>query len=54
MTRVERYGLQVDQSLADFLEQNALPGTGVKDAVFWEGLSGLLHDLAPKLSLIHI
>ncbi|MFK7941906.1 MAG: malate synthase G [Paracoccaceae bacterium] len=48
MGRVERHGLQVDQALAEFLEGNALPGTGVKDSAFWEGLSSLLHDFAPR------
>ncbi|MEM1300841.1 MAG: malate synthase G, partial [Pseudomonadota bacterium] len=48
MSRVERSGLQVDAALAEFLEGHALPGTGVKDSAFWDGLSSILHDLAPK------
>ena len=46
--RVERQGLQVAAQLADFIEVNALPGTGVTADVFWTGLSELVHDLGPK------
>ncbi|MBV1866711.1 MAG: malate synthase G [Marinosulfonomonas sp.] len=46
--RVERQGLQVAAQLADFIEVNALPGTGVKADDFWTGLSALVHDLGPK------
>ncbi|RMA43218.1 malate synthase G [Rhodophyticola porphyridii] len=46
--RVARAGLQVARELADFIETQALPGTGVDEAAFWEGFSDLLHDGAPK------
>jgi malate synthase len=46
--RVERNGLQVAAELAAFLEERALPGTGVEPAAFWAGFSDLLHDLAPR------
>ncbi|KFE33761.1 malate synthase G [Thioclava atlantica] len=46
--RVERDGLQVAAELAEFIEEQALPGTGVAPDAFWTGLSGLLHDLGPK------
>ncbi len=48
MERVEREGLQVAAELAAFLEDRALPGTGVDPADFWRGLSGLVHDFGPK------
>jgi len=41
--RVEREGLGVDARLAAFVEERLLPGTGVAEATFWEGLSGLIH-----------
>jgi malate synthase len=47
-TRVEKQGLQVDQILADFLEQKALVGTGVSVDAFWAGLSALVHDFGPQ------
>lgn len=46
--RVERDGLQVAAELAAFIEQRALPGSGVDPARFWAGFSALLHDLAPQ------
>ena len=46
--RIEKHGLQVDKILVDFIEGNALEGTGVNPDVFWAGLSDLAHDLGPK------
>ncbi len=46
--RVERHGLQVAADLAAFLEERALPGTGVGADAFWSGLSGLVHDFGPR------
>ncbi|WP_126974575.1 malate synthase G [Frigidibacter oleivorans] len=46
--RVDRYGLQVDLRLAEFVETAALPGTGIAADTFWQGLSALIHDLGPR------
>ncbi|MEO6301164.1 MAG: malate synthase G, partial [Paracoccaceae bacterium] len=46
--RVARAGLHVDQVLASFIEDRALPGTGVTAVQFWDGFSGLIHDFGPK------
>ncbi len=48
MERVEREGLQVAAALAEFLEKQALPGTGIETAAFWRGLSGLIHEFGPR------
>ena len=48
MARVDRNGLQIEEILADFLEQEALPGTGVSAHAFWQGFSDIIHDLAPR------
>jgi malate synthase len=45
---VERSGLRVAPVLASFIEEAALPGTGVDAARFWEGLAALVHDLTPR------
>ena len=47
-TYVERAELRVADTLAQFIESRALPGTGVASADFWAGLSALVHDLGPK------
>ena len=46
--RIEKYGLKIAQSLADFIDHEALPGTGVVPDNFWKGLSDLTHDFGPK------
>lgn len=48
VTRVEKHGLQVDQILADFMEQKALPGTGIAPDAFWAALAKLSADMAPR------
>lgn len=47
-TRVERHGLQVAEELATFLENRALPGSGVAPEAFWAGFSKLLHGRASE------
>lgn len=46
--RIEHHGLQVAANLNQFIEQEALPGTGLDAASFWQGFSALVHDLMPK------
>jgi malate synthase len=46
--RVTRSGLKVDRVLAGFVEDRALPGTGVAAEAFWTGLAGIVADLQPK------
>ena len=46
--RVDRHGLAVAAELAAFLEERALPGTGVDPDRFWRGFSELAHDLGPQ------
>ncbi|PVE25878.1 malate synthase G [Microvirga sp. KLBC 81] len=48
MTRVQTNGLQVAPVLHDFIEREALNGTGVSADVFWEGLAGLVKEFAPR------
>ncbi|MFN4202096.1 MAG: malate synthase G [Tabrizicola sp.] len=46
--RLERAGLRVDTVLARFVEDEALPGTGIEAGTFWSGLAALLTDFAPQ------
>jgi malate synthase len=46
--RLDRAGLKVDAVLARFVEDEALPGTGIKAGDFWTGFAGLLSDFAPQ------
>ena len=40
--------LQVAEVLHQFVENEALPGTGVDSKAFWAGVDKLVHDLAPR------
>ena len=40
-------GLEVDPQLRAFVEQEAMPGTGIAAADFWRGLAATLRELAP-------
>ncbi|RQP04803.1 MAG: malate synthase G [Paracoccus sp. BP8] len=48
MGRVEKAGLRVDETLAAFINERALPGSGVEPRRFWEGLSTLIHEFGPR------
>ncbi len=48
MKRIEKFGLQVDETLVDFIEGRALPGTDISQGQFWKGLSQLVHEKGPK------
>jgi malate synthase len=46
--RVEVAGLSVDAGLRRFIDEEALPGTGVEPDRFWATLARLARDLAPE------
>ena len=46
--RMERAGLQVAAPLVAFVEEEALGGTGIDAAAFWEGVADIIADLAPE------
>ena len=41
-------GLEVAPALLKFLDEEAMPGTGVVAAPFWAGLAAMLRELAPQ------
>ncbi|WP_460140778.1 malate synthase G [Pseudomonas sp. S2_E01] len=41
-------GLQVAKVLFDFVNNEAIPGTGLTAETFWAGADKVIHDLAPK------
>ncbi|TVQ71509.1 MAG: malate synthase G [Oceanospirillales bacterium] len=46
--RVQIGGLQVAENLYNFINQEALPGTGVDQKSFWQHFDAIVHDLAPR------
>lgn len=47
MRMTERSGLSVATVLTEFVEQEALPGTGIDASAFWDGLADIYRHLAP-------
>ena len=45
---LDRSGLSVDPRLSDFIEQRALPGTGLDTDRFWSDFARLLGNFAPE------
>jgi len=45
---IEKSGLKVDRLLVDFVETEAIPGTGVAAEQFWSGLAGLVAEFMPR------
>jgi malate synthase len=48
MDYVNAGGLRVARSLHDFVNAEAIPGTGVEATAFWQGFGSLVRDLAPR------
>ncbi len=47
MTYVDRSGLQVSDILADFVEREVLPGSGIAATSLWDGLAAILDRFVP-------
>ncbi len=46
--RVQIGGLSVAAGLHRFVEEEALPDSGIEPQAFWEGVDAIVHDLAPR------
>ncbi len=49
---IERSGLKVSNLLANFIENEALPGIGISKTAFWEGLAGIVAELGPECAAL--
>ena len=45
--RIEKYGLNIDAKLVNFIESEAIPGTGVDVQKFWKGFAEIIEKLGP-------
>ncbi|SCW80483.1 malate synthase G [Ancylobacter rudongensis] len=48
MNYTDLAGLKVDSDLVDFINKEAIPGTGVEVEAFWESFAGIVRDFAPR------
>ena len=48
LDHVEAGGLRIARPLYDFVTAEALPGTGIDPAAFWQGFGALVHEFAPR------
>ncbi len=48
MPMVDRAGLRMTEPLVRFVEERALPGTGIDPARFWSGMAAILARFAPE------
>jgi malate synthase len=46
--KIEVFGLQVSTILHDFVNEQALPGTGLNPDTFWAGLAATVNSFAPR------
>ena len=45
---IERGGLRVAAELHDFIDSEALPGTGIAPDSFWAALDDIVHEFGPR------
>lgn len=46
--RKKCYRLQVAENLYRFIEEEALPGTGIDSDSFWRGFDAIVDEMSPK------
>ena len=45
---VEHSGIEIDQRLYNFINDDAISGTGIDPDGFWSGFAEIIHDLGPR------
>ena len=48
MSRITHQKISIDKSFTDFIENEALPGTGISKDTFWDGLADLIEEFDGK------
>ncbi len=49
MARVELAGLEIAEPLHRFVDEEAIPGTGLSTEAFWTGFASIVADLGPRI-----
>ena len=44
---VDKNGLKISSTLFEFINNEAIPGTGLNSEDFWDNFSNVVHELAP-------
>ena len=47
MEIIDKNGLKISKTLFEFINSEAIPGTGIDPEVFWNKFSKFVHELAP-------
>ncbi len=47
--RIEENGLSIDPELHEFIEREALPGSGIDAKTFWSGMANLVSAFGPRI-----
>lgn len=47
--RIEENGLSIDPALHEFVEKEALPGSGIDGQTFWSGMASLVEAFGPRI-----
>ena len=48
MKKITINNLKIDENLIKFINDEAIPGTGLDSNHFWKEFSNVVHELAPK------